>query len=110
LSLLSLVCPVPHPPTPPPVPTRRSSDLQPRARSLLGARAGPRDQQHGGRRPENLHRGVVARSRDDEIGGLDVAERVRDGNSNLQDRKSTRLNSSHGSISYAVFCLKKKTN
>src|SRR5207245_9152580 len=26
------------------------------------------------------------------------------------DRKSTRLNSSHGSISYAVFCLKKKTN
>src|SRR5690348_17453495 len=27
----------------------------------------------------------------------------------LQDRKSTRLNSSHPSISYAVFCLKKKT-
>src|SRR6266487_4749499 len=26
-----------------------------------------------------------------------------------QDRKSTRLNSSHPSISYAVFCLKKKT-
>src|SRR3989449_3678357 len=25
-----------------------------------------------------------------------------------QDRKSTRLNSSHGYISYAVFCLKKK--
>src|SRR3989337_3566637 len=25
-----------------------------------------------------------------------------------QDRKSTRLNSSHGSISYAVFCLKKQ--
>src|SRR5689334_23818134 len=25
------------------------------------------------------------------------------------DRKSTRLNSSHSSISYAVFCLKKKT-
>src|SRR5690625_3898331 len=28
---------------------------------------------------------------------------------NLQDRKSTRLNSSHVAISYAVFCLKKKT-
>src|SRR5262245_63889503 len=27
-----------------------------------------------------------------------------------QDRKSTRLNSSHLGISYAVFCLKKKTN
>src|SRR2546429_4994152 len=26
------------------------------------------------------------------------------------DRKSTRLNSSHGYISYAVFCLKKKTS
>src|SRR6266481_2555829 len=28
----------------------------------------------------------------------------------LVDRKSTRLNSSHSSISYAVFCLKKKKN
>src|SRR5437867_8089000 len=27
----------------------------------------------------------------------------------LKDRKSTRLNSSHRTISYAVFCLKKKT-
>src|SRR5688572_32432003 len=27
----------------------------------------------------------------------------------MQDRKSTRLNSSHSQISYAVFCLKKKT-
>src|SRR2546430_4093495 len=28
----------------------------------------------------------------------------------LEDRKSTRLNSSHSQISYAVFCLKKKKN
>src|SRR3989440_868739 len=28
----------------------------------------------------------------------------------LRDRKSTRLNSSHDQISYAVFCLKKKNN
>src|SRR5690606_42156591 len=28
----------------------------------------------------------------------------------MKDRKSTRLNSSHVKISYAVFCLKKKTN
>src|SRR2546430_10363714 len=28
----------------------------------------------------------------------------------LKDRKSTRLNSSHSQISYAVFCLKKKKN
>src|SRR3989449_7092527 len=33
------------------------------------------------------------------------ARRARD-----EDRKSTRLNSSHGYISYAVFCLKKKKN
>src|SRR5271167_5130856 len=31
-----------------------------------------------------------------------------DSDFNEQDRKSTRLNSSHVSISYAVFCLKKK--
>src|SRR3989449_2435487 len=31
-----------------------------------------------------------------------------DGLAALSDRKSTRLNSSHGYISYAVFCLKKK--
>src|SRR3712207_8759527 len=29
---------------------------------------------------------------------------------NVQDRKSTRLNSSHANIPYAVFCLKKKNN
>src|SRR5207249_1603237 len=43
------------------------------------------------------------RDRADEPGGID-----RDLNS-PGDRKSTRLNSSHVSISYAVFCLKKKT-
>ena len=31
------------------------------------------------------------------------------GGGRSQDRKSTRLNSSHRCISYAVFCLKKKT-
>src|SRR3712207_7616448 len=33
---------------------------------------------------------------------------VRDRGDRHQDRKSTRLNSSHANISYAVFCLKKK--
>src|SRR2546429_7176790 len=39
--------------------------------------------------------------------------RLRDGQAGRDaggDRKSTRLNSSHGYISYAVFCLKKKKN
>src|SRR6266480_6528404 len=35
--------------------------------------------------------------------------RAMSGPRSLADRKSTRLNSSHMSISYAVFCLKKKT-
>src|SRR5699024_11373645 len=33
-----------------------------------------------------------------------------DGSRRVRDRKSTRLNSSHVSISYAVFCLKKKNS
>src|SRR5690348_17493041 len=36
--------------------------------------------------------------------------RARAPDSPARDRKSTRLNSSHPSISYAVFCLKKKKN
>src|SRR3712207_7711946 len=32
------------------------------------------------------------------------------GDKAVEDRKSTRLNSSHANISYAVFCLKKKKN
>src|SRR2546427_8640104 len=44
-------------------------------------------------------------------GEVDVSASVvrRDaGGATVQDRKSTRLNSSHSQISYAVFCLKKK--
>src|SRR5436190_16198397 len=37
-----------------------------------------------------------------------LARRGRCGHAGRQDRKSTRLNSSHTVISYAVFCLKKK--
>src|SRR2546430_12017380 len=36
-------------------------------------------------------------------------EAIAKANSLTKDRKSTRLNSSHSQISYAVFCLKKKT-
>src|SRR3712207_7585461 len=44
------------------------------------------------------------------IGGArqDRAAAVRPHRADRQDRKSTRLNSSHANISYAVFCLKKK--
>src|SRR2546430_7593582 len=38
------------------------------------------------------------------------AATVKDQRARIGDRKSTRLNSSHSQISYAVFCLKKKKN
>src|SRR2546422_9528334 len=38
----------------------------------------------------------------------DEGDQCRDSEDAILDRKSTRLNSSHGYISYAVFCLKKK--
>src|SRR3712207_8448899 len=60
----------------------------------------------------HVHAEVVKRAREHhlaedlaELGG--VAELGQD---LVLDRKSTRLNSSHANISYAVFCLKKKTN
>src|SRR2546426_3920774 len=43
-----------------------------------------------------------------ELSTLLVVRRLEDGESSRRDRKSTRLNSSHLVISYAVFCLKKK--
>src|SRR5688572_33439348 len=47
----------------------------------------------------------------DEPAALDVATAIGDDGDRsryVEDRKSTRLNSSHSQISYAVFCLKKK--
>src|SRR5205809_3071289 len=61
-------------------PTRRSSDLDPAAQTLMISNPGS----------QRLNWSIT-------------------GNNTLPpDRKSTRLNSSHGYISYAVFCLKKK--
>src|SRR5207244_11449962 len=53
------------------------------ARRLAALGRHPDEGRHGLRGPRDVHRG-------------------------LEDRKSTRLNSSHQIISYAVFCLKKK--
>src|SRR3712207_8727306 len=65
----------------------------------------------GGR---HLHQ--VARRGQERLGIRDVVHRApraprpgqRPQRMRLSDRKSTRLNSSHANISYAVFCLKKK--
>src|SRR3712207_8804210 len=60
---------------------------------------------------DGVERGVRAERGCDPAGGgtkrLDL-DQARDRRGALRDRKSTRLNSSHANISYAVFCLKKK--
>src|SRR5207253_10043445 len=62
-----------------------------------GGEALPRGGEHAGEAAEVLDQLLGQR--------LDVAAR---NGVEQQDRKSTRLNSSHVAISYAVFCLKKK--
>src|SRR5690606_41548544 len=94
----------------PPSPTRRSSDLDEPTRGLdYGAK------QRLGHALRDLAAGgttVLLATHDVEL-AAEVADRVvilADGEvvTDGPDRKSTRLNSSHVKISYAVFCLKKK--
>src|SRR3712207_7359656 len=46
---------------------------------------------------------------EEELIGILMTQRIWD-SPDAPDRKSTRMNSSHANISYAVFCLKKKKN
>src|SRR3712207_7582702 len=66
----------------------------------------------GGRRGRPHHRGARQAGDSRERRRAVAAPRgVRgDAGRRRADRKSTRLNSSHANISYAVFCLKKKNN
>src|SRR5256884_4468883 len=57
---------------------------------------------------EPLIADATSRLKNPRLAWLDLIGRVRPGTNPKRDRKSTRLNSSHGYISYAVFCLKKK--
>src|SRR5438309_8363698 len=52
----------------------------------------------------------LADGRRERSAGVAVGINSRLESEDVADRKSTRLNSSHSSISYAVFCLKKKTS
>src|SRR2546422_8536864 len=65
-----------------------------------------RDLRGGGGRRERGHRPSTLRRGDTGNSGEWQGRGTRD--PAHEDRKSTRLNSSHGYISYAVFCLKKK--
>src|SRR3712207_8794097 len=72
-------------------------------RSVGGGRDGRRSRRSPRRRP----RAARARGRE-RPGGDPVRARGGPALRPAADRKSTRLNSSHANISYAVFCLKKK--
>src|SRR3712207_7939503 len=61
-----------------------------------------------GRVRVQLPRGHASGQRAQRRGPGDVAHPLAQGRERDRDRKSTRLNSSHANISYAVFCLKKK--
>src|SRR5207245_11323940 len=62
------------------------------------------------RRSSDLQGSGPCTARGDLLRGLSPRPRCTGRACSGRDRKSTRLNSSHGSISYAVFCLKKKIN
>src|SRR5947209_13207465 len=62
---------------------------------------------HGGRGCGGVTGGhLCGRGRGPHLAGRGQRQRYRE--CEHEDRKSTRLNSSHANISYAVFCLKKK--
>src|SRR5690606_41628525 len=96
--------PSPHHPVLSPYPTRRSSDLL--ASTDLGFILGPRLNAAG--RLDDISLGIECLLTGDEQLAGDMAREL-DSLNRDRDRKSTRLNSSHVKISYAVFCLKKKT-
>src|SRR2546427_9101799 len=73
------------------------------ARGFRGSEKAPRARAGEARRPGAAHRRTrIARPR--QASRVNHAAHA----ALLADRKSTRLNSSHSQISYAVFCLKKK--
>src|SRR5436190_14078820 len=80
-----------------------SRELHRHARRLVRIDVGQRDVHHA---VGAAHR---ARTHRAQLMPAEVSSHwYRNGGHELRDRKSTRLNSSHTVISYAVFCLKKK--
>src|SRR5204862_8244914 len=99
--------PAPRPPIAPPFPYptlfRSGRGATPRAGAAADDTAANSTPGDGGRRGGGGG-GFAGRGG----GGGGFAERLQGRRHHRRDRKSTRLNSSHVEISYAVFCLKKK--
>src|SRR2546429_7404701 len=98
-----------------------TGDAQQQARELLTgtttAHSAPQSAPRDGKvtRPtadaQELARQVLLGTTGSRVGGAEAIKQSEAARaSGKTDRKSTRLNSSHGYISYAVFCLKKKTH
>src|SRR5437899_13063827 len=103
LAMLSVLLIITAPPTPPtlfPYTTLFRSQLGLRPREAPGAAREAR----GWRRRHQGRGGHRDRDEGEEGAGRGRPQR----HAGRRDRKSTRLNSSHLGISYAVFCLKKK--
>src|SRR2546422_5352205 len=82
------------------------STLFPYTTLFRSARGAARPVAHS--RPRAQAREAALQEAQGEIGGRPRGGARQGQDPKAQDRKSTRLNSSHGYISYAVFCLKKK--
>src|SRR5688572_32333502 len=88
-------------------PTRRSSDLGAECRTVShGEHHGRDDRRAPQRRRKQL--GDARAAQRARFLALFPDRRFGKERADEEDRKSTRLNSSHSQISYAVFCLKKK--
>src|SRR5690606_41796953 len=93
-----------------PFPTRRSSDLAQAAFAAISAALDCGINFFD-------HADIYTRGKSEEVFGRYLRDNpglrdrlVLQSKVGIRDRKSTRLNSSHVKISYAVFCLKKKIN
>src|SRR5207253_10103853 len=87
-------------------PTRRSSDLSRYSNDVTTPKFPPPPRIPQKRSPFSF--GLAVRNRPSAV-TTSAESRLSHVRPCFRDRKSTRLNSSHVAISYAVFCLKKKT-
>src|SRR5207302_3343263 len=108
-----LLLSLPHPPAPPPslpsFPTRRSSDLPWTGTLHVGERMSACEPAYLDALA-SFQSWSAEQDREKAAAAMIPAERAKKQKfgRDHRDRKSTRLNSSHVKISYAVFCLKKK--